>query len=183
MWRDIVGIVTQLLVASPKAWKDLYSEKRPQAEFLNSFLHPMFGLIALSTFLGYLLFSQNGNVESALKQTIIVIVAVYGGYLIASYLLNEFAEKFELEKNMLMFRKFVGYSSVVIYLVFLINPFFPSFVILWLLALYTVYLIYIGTIYFVKVNKDNQLNFTLLSTAVIMLTPLAIYMLFSVIIK
>ena len=183
MWRDIVGIVTQLLIASPKAWKDIYREKRPQAEFLNRYLHPMFGLIALSTFLGYLLFSLNGNVESALKQTIIVVVAVYGGYFIASYVLNEIAEKFDLEKNMPMFRKFVGYSSVVIYLLFLIIPFFTGFVILWLLALYTVYLIYIGAIYFVKVNEDSQLNFTLLSSAVIMLTPLAIYLLFSIIIK
>ena len=183
MWREIVGIITQLLVATPKAWKDIYREKRSLGEFLNRYLHPMFGLIAFTSFVGGLIFSSNGNIESALKQAIIGVVAVYGGYFIASYILNETAEKFSLKKNMPMFKKYVGFSSVVIYLLYLIIPFFPDFIILWLLALYTVHLLYIGAQYYLKVDKDNHLNFTLLSSAVILFTPAAINMLFSFIIK
>ena len=183
MWRDIFGIVKQLFIASPKAWKDIKRERRTQNEFLNRYLHPMFGLIALSSFVGELLFSQNGNVESALKQAIIAVVAVYGSYFIASYVLNETAERFNLTKNMPMFRKFVGFSSVVIYILYLIVPFFPNFVILWLLAIYTVHLLYTGAQYFVNVDKDNLLKFTILSSAVIMFTPAAINLIFSIIIK
>ena len=183
MWREIVGIITQLLVATPKAWKDIYREKRSLGEFLNRYLHPMFGLIAFTSFVGGLIFSSNGNIESALKQAIIGVVAVYGGYFIASYILNETAEKFSLKKNLPMFKKYVGFSSVVIYLLYLIIPFFPDFIILWLLALYTVHLLYIGAQFYLKVDKDNHLNFTLLSSAVILFTPAAINMLFSFIIK
>lgn len=183
MWREIVGIVTQLLVATPNAWKDIYREKSSQSEFLNSYLHPMFGLIAFTSFIGELFFSANGSVESALKQTIIGVVAVYGAYFIASYVLNETAEKFNLKKNMPMFKKYVGFSSVVIYLLYLIIPFFSGFIILWLLALYTVHLLYIGAQYYIKVDKNNHLNFTLLSSAVILLTPAVISLLFSIIIK
>ncbi len=183
MWRDIVGIVTQLIVATPKAWKDIYNDKRSHDEFLDRYLHPMFGLIALTSFIGELLFSANGNIESALKQTITVIVAVYGGYFISSYILNETAEKFSLNKNMPMFRRYVGFSSVVVYILYLIIPFFPDFIVLWLLALYTVHLLYVGAQYYVRVNEDNHLNFTLLSSAVILLTPAAISFLFSIIIK
>ena len=143
----------------------------------------MFGLIAFTSFVGGLIFSSNGNIESALKQAIIGVVAVYGGYFIASYILNETAEKFSLKKNMPMFKKYVGFSSVVIYLLYLIIPFFPDFIILWLLALYTVHLLYTGAQYYLKVDKDNHLNFTLLSSAVILFTPAAVNMLFSFIIK
>ena len=183
MWREIVRIITQLLVATPKAWKDIYSEKRSQGEFLNRYLHPMFGLIAFTSFIGGLLFSTNGRIESGLKHAITGVVAVYGGYFIASYVLNETAEKFCLEKNMPMFKKYVGFSSVVIYLLYLIIPFFSGFIILWLLALYTVHLLYIGAQYYIKVDKNNHLNFTLLSSAVILLTPAVISLLFSIIIK
>ncbi|MBF6597340.1 MAG: hypothetical protein ITF98_03840 [Fermentimonas sp.] len=183
MWREIVGIITQLLVATPKAWKDIYREKRSQGEFINRYLHPMFGLIALTSFIGGLLFSANGSVESALKQAIIGVVAVYGSYFIASYVLNEMAEKFSLKKNMPMFKKFVGFSSVVIYLLYLIIPFFPNFIILWLLALYTVHLLYIGAQYYLKVDKENHLNFTLISSAVVLFTPAALSLLFSILIK
>ena len=183
MWREIVGIITQLLVATPKAWKDIYREKRSEGEFLNNYLHPMFGLIAFTSFIGGLLFSTNGGIESALKQAIVGVVAVYGGYFIASYVLNEMAEKFNLKKNMPMFKKYVGLSSVIIYLLYLITPFFPDFIILWLLALYTVHLLYTGAQYYLKVDKDKHLNFTLLSSAVTLFTPAAINLLFSFIIK
>ena len=118
-----------------------------------------------------------------MKQAIIVVVAVYGGYFIASYVLNEVAEKFSLKKNMPMFKKYVGFSSVVIYLLYLITPFFSNFIILWLLALYTVHILYIGAQYYLKVDKQNHLNFTLLSSAFILFTPAAISLLFSIIIK
>ena len=183
MWREIVGIITQLLVATPKAWNDIYRENRSQGEFLNRYLHPMSGLIAFTSFIGGLLFSANGSIESALKQAIIGVVAVYGGYFIASYVLNETAEKFGLKKNMPMFKKYVGFSSVVIYLLYLIIPFFPDFVILWLLALYTVHLLHTGAQYYLKVDKENHLNFTLLSSVVILFAPAAISLLFSIILK
>lgn len=183
MWREIVGVVTQLLVATPKAWKDIYRERWSLGEFLNRYLHPMFGLIAFTSFIGGLMFSINGSIESALKQAIIGVVAVYGSYFIASYVLNEMAEKFSLKKNMPMFKKYVGFSSVVIYLLYLITPFFPNFIILWLLALYSVHILYIGAQYYLKVDKENHLNFTLLSSAVILFTPAAISLLFSIIIK
>ena len=183
MWREIVGIITQLLVATPKAWKDIYREKRSQGEFLNRYLHPMFGLIALTSFVGGFLYSASGSIESALKQAIIGVVAVYGSYFIASYVLNETEEKFGFKKNMPMFKKYVGFSSVVIYLLYLIIPFFPDFVILWLLALYTVHLLHTGAQYYLKVDKENHLNFTLLSSVVILFTPTAISLLFSIILK
>ncbi len=183
MWRDLVGIITRLLVATPNAWKKIYREKVTLDEFLYRYLHPIFGLIAFTSFVGELMFTPGGNFESALKKIIIAVVAVYGAFFISSYILNEMAEKFGLVKNMNMFKKFVGYSSVVIYLLYLIVPFFSNFIIIWLLGFYTVHLINIGAELYLKVDKSNKSNFSIISSAVILITPTAINLLFSILIK
>lgn len=99
MWRDIFITIAQLIVASPRAWKDVEKEKRTQHEFLYRFLHPIFGIIAFTSFVGGLWFVREGNVENALKGAIISVVGVYGGYFIAAYLLNEIAPRFGLSKE------------------------------------------------------------------------------------
>ena len=183
MWRDIFKTITQLIIASPKAWKEIDKENRSHDLFLNQFLHPLFGIIALATFIGGLWFTRGGNIEGALKNTIISVVAVYGGYLIATYALNELAPRFELSKNIPLFQKYVGYSSVVLYLLYIITPFFSGFIILWVIALYSIHIVYNGAIYLVKVKEGKRVNFALIASALILLSPAAIHLLFSITIK
>lgn len=183
MWRDIFITIAQLIVASPRAWKDIEKENRTQHEFLNRFLHPLFGIIALASFMGGLWFVRDGNVEKALKSSIISIVGVYGGYFIASYVLNELAPRFGLKKSMPRFQQFTGYASVVIYALFIITPFISELFILWLLALYTVFLVNSGTLYFLKAPKAKVTDFTVAASAVIILSPILIRALFTYLIQ
>jgi hypothetical protein len=183
MWRDIFVTIAQLIVASPRAWKEIRKEERTQSDFLSHFLHPVFGIIALATFLGGVWFTRNGDVESALKNTIIAIVAVYGGYYIASYVMNETAHRFGLEKNLPHFQQFAGYSSVVLYALYVIIPFLSDFFILWILALYTIHLVHTGAEFFKRVPQKARINFTILATALVVLSPALIQALFSFLIK
>lgn len=183
MWREIFLIITKLIVASPKAWKDISSENITVYEFINRFLHPIFGVIAATSFIGGLWISGEGSLENALKQSIISIVAVYGGYYIASYTINELAPRFGLEKNLPLYQKYVGFASAVIYLLYIVVPFFPGFIILWLCSLYTIFLVYNGAKSYLKVNNEKLVNFTLIASALIILAPAAIYHLFSISIK
>lgn len=183
MWRDIFITIAQLVVASPRAWKDLEKEKRTQHEFLYRFLHPIFGIIAFASFVGGLWFVRDGNVENALKSTIISVVGVYGGYFIASYVLNEVAPRFGLDKDLPRFQQFTGYASVVIYALFIITPFLPGLFILWLLALYTIYLVNSGAFYFMKVPKAKTADFTVAASAAIILAPVLVRALFSYLVK
>ncbi|MBK5194676.1 MAG: DUF1282 family protein [Proteiniphilum sp.] len=183
MWRDIFVTIAQLIVASPRAWKEIRKEERAQSDFLSHFLYPIFGIIALATFIGGLWFTRNGDVESALKNTIIAIVAVYGGYYIASYVMNETAHRFGLEKNLPRFQQFAGYSSVVLYALYVIIPFLSDFFILWILALYTIHLVHTGAEFFKRVPQKLRMNFTILATALVVLSPALIQALFSFLIK
>ncbi len=183
MWRDIFITITQLIVAPQKEWKNIEKGNRAHSEFLKQFLHPVFGIIALTSFIGGLWVKHEGNLESALKQSITCLVAVYGGYFIASYILNELSPRFGLEKNLPRFQQFVGYSSVVLYLLYIITPFFPDFIISWLLVFYTFHVVNTGAHNFVKVDEDNRVSFILVASALVILSPGAIHFLFSISIK
>jgi hypothetical protein len=183
MWRDLFVTVAQLIVASPRAWKELKKEEKTESDFLSHFLHPLFGIIALATFIGGLWFARDGDLESALKSTIITVVAVYGGYFIASYVMNEMAPRFGVEKNLPRFQQLIGYASVVLYAIYVIIPFLSDFFILWILALYTFHLVFVGAKCFINVPEKVRLNFTLLASALVLFMPMLIKAVFSLIIK
>ncbi|MDK2851989.1 MAG: hypothetical protein PWQ38_254 [Proteiniphilum sp.] len=179
MWRELFVTVIQLIVASPMAWKEIEREKRSHSDFLSRYLYPIFGLIALSAFIGGLWFTREGNLEVALKNSIISVVTLFGSYYIVSYILNEVAERFELKKNLTLFQLFTGYASVVMYLLFCLSSFISDFFILWLLALYTIHLVHMGSIHFLKVPAHKRGIFIISATALVILVPACIHLLFS----
>ncbi len=71
------------------AWKEIAKEERSLNNFIGRFFHPFIGIIALAAFVGGLWFAHDGGLQGALKNTIVSIVAVYGGFYIVSYALNE----------------------------------------------------------------------------------------------
>lgn len=183
MWKNILIVVIQLLASPQKAWKDLHAEEDDHNEFLNNFLYPIFGIIALTTFIGGLWFTRDGNVELGLKNAIIRIVTVYGGYYIASYFLDEMAPRFGLSKNSLRHQQFVVFSSVVLYALLVIMPLISDFFILWLSVLYTVYIVYTGAEIFMQVGEDKRMNFSVSATLLILLVPGLIHVLLTFLIK
>ncbi|MDD2512716.1 MAG: YIP1 family protein [Proteiniphilum sp.] len=183
MWRELFVTVAQLIVASPMEWKELDREKRSRADFLNRFLYPLFGVIALASFIGGLWFTRNGDLEHALKNSIISVVAVFGAYYIVSYVLNETAERFELEKDLFRFQQFTGYSSVLMYALYCVIPFLPGFFILWLLALYTIHVVHMGAVCFLKVPPLKRGAFIMVASGLIILVPTFIHALFSFILQ
>lgn len=174
MIRDIFFRIVQLITAPEKAWRTLFSEENELDYFLSRFLHPIFGFIALTSFIGGLWFTSEGNVQLALKNTIANVVAVFGGYFIASFFLNELAPRYGLIKNMPFFQQFVGYSSVALYAIYFIIPFIPYFFILWILAIYTLYIVYVGAPIYLRITEDQRMNFTIIATLFIVLSPLVL---------
>lgn len=179
MWKELFLTVAQLLVASPLAWKELKKEEQSQADFLNRFLYPLFGIIALTTFIGGLWFTRSGGLDTALKNSIVSVVSVFGAYYIVSYILNELAERFELAKNLFRFQQFTGYSSVVMYVLYCLSPFMSGFFILWILAIYTIHLVHMGAINFLNVPTHKRGAFIIVASALVIITPAAIHALFS----
>jgi len=183
MWRDIFVTIIQLIVASPAAWKEIDQEDRTQEGFTSHFLYPIFGIITLASFMGGLWFTRDGDLQVALKNTIVSVVAVFGGFYIAAYALNEAAPRFGQKKNLPRFQQFVGYSSVVLYALYTITPFLTDFFILWLLVLYTLYLVNTGAVFYLKVLPEKRVIFSIFASVLVVLTPTLIRVLFSFLTK
>ncbi len=117
------------------------------------------------------MFVPDGNVQTALKNAIISLVTVYGGYYIGSYVLNEFLPRLGISKDEPKVQQFVGYASALIYALFIILPFLSDFFILWIFALYTAYIVYTGYGLYIIGKEESRMSFTGVATALIILTP------------
>lgn len=82
MFKEIVLKITQIITNPEAAWRKLKGHENHES-FINRYLHPVFGVISLTTFVGGLWLVADGGLEIALKNTIISLVTVYGGYFIA----------------------------------------------------------------------------------------------------
>ena len=159
------------MITSPEVtWRKL-SDKKDHESFQNHYLYPIFGIVALTSFVGGLWFVTGGDLQVALKNTIINLVTIYGGYYIGSYALNEMLPKLGISKNETQVQQFVGYSSALIYALFIILPFLSDFFVLWLFAFYTsLYCIY-GYGIFIVGKEDMRNVFHWDSNCLCPLTP------------
>ncbi|MDD4728316.1 MAG: hypothetical protein PHN55_06155, partial [Dysgonamonadaceae bacterium] len=122
MIKEIVLLIIRIITTPEVSWRELSAEKNHDT-FLNRFLYPIFGVIALTSFIGGLWILPDGNLQSALKNSIINIVTVYGGYYIGSYIINETLPRLGIDKNEVLIQQFVGYASSLIYALFIVLPF------------------------------------------------------------
>ena len=182
MFKKIVSLILSMITSPEITWRKL-SAKEDHESFLNHYLYPIFGVIALTSFVGGLWFVSGGNIQIALKNTIINLVTIYGGYYIGSYILNETLPRFGVPKNESQVQQFVGYASALIYALFIVLPFLSDFFILWVFALYTAYIVYIGYGIFIEGREDARMYFTGVATASILLTPFIIKIILSFLIK
>lgn len=155
------------------AWEALSRKKvKDDDDFLSHFLYPMIGLIALAAFVGMLFTGREFDVVIALKSAIKALAVSAGGFFLASYLLNElWAFVFKRPRSMRLIQPFVGYASSLLFVIEIIQSFFPELIFLRIPALYTIYIIWAGAVNFLRVDNEVQLRFTTIASFVIIGTP------------
>ena len=112
-----------------------------------AFVYPMIGLCGLSVFIGSLLTNGWGGPQSfqiAMTNCCAVAVALFGGYFLAAYAINEMGTRmFGLHSNMPLTQQFAGYALVVSFLLQIVTGLLPDFrIIAWLLQFYIVYVVW-----------------------------------------
>lgn len=182
MLKEIILKIIQIITNPEASWRKLSAHKNHDS-FINRYLHPIFGVISLTSFIGGLWIIPGGDLQTALKSAIVSLVTVYGGYYIASYILNEILPRFGIPKDEPKVQQFVGYASALIYALFITLPFLSDFFILWIFALYTVYIVYTGYGVYIIGKEEHRMNFTGVATTLILLTPTVINGILSILIK
>jgi hypothetical protein len=127
------------------------------------------------SFVGVLFSVGKFDVQTALKIVIKQIAVYFGGFYLASLILSEFVIfRFMETKNRLLCERFVGYSSALLYAVAIVKSLFPGLFFLTLIVAYSVYMIWEGAVYYLKIKEEDMIKFTVFSSAIILLTPLLI---------
>jgi len=172
-------LISRLMMEPNKTWTELSeSKEKDNEDFYKSYLYPIFGIIALFSFVGILIGDKPEFLQTALKAVIKQLSVYMGGFYLASYIMSDYVyPKFKQEKNKLLCEKFVGYSSALVFAVAMVQSLFPSLFFLQILALYSVYLIWVGAIHYIKVDENNWVKFTIHSSFIVLLSPMLILLL------
>lgn len=183
MVKNILQTIYYFIASPRKGWRRISDKKVEQQYFINNFLFPVFGFTAITAFIGGMWIAENGGIHWALKQAIVVVSALFGGFYLVSYALNELFPKFGSGKNLNAAQPFVGYSSVVVYVLFFTMPLLPELHFLWFAAIYTLYIVYAGAGEFLHVVENKKLSFTVIASLLIVLVPISIKALLELLIK
>ena len=176
MFKDLFNTAILLIIKPSEAWKKLLAKQADDHEkFLSGYVYPFIGLVTLTSFAGILFTRKGFDLQIALKECIMVVMSMFGGFFIASWLSNEMWQKiFHRAPDMKLCQRFVGYSSSLLYCLTIALSLIPEFFFLRFLVLYTIYIVWEGAIPYMNVTEDEQLLFAGIATAIILGTPVVI---------
>ena len=176
MLKKLFKTAISLILKPSDAWKELSTKQSDDHEsFLSGYVYPFIGLITVATFAGFLFARREFDLQIALKESIVIVLSMFGGFFLASWLINEMWKKiFHQAHNMKLCQCFVGYSSSLIYSLHIVLSLIPEFFFLRILVIYTIYIVWEGAIPYMDVKEPEQLKFTGISTLIIILTPITI---------
>ena len=175
MFNEIYKQLTGLILTPGETWEKLSRQEEKQQTFLSHFIYPVIGLITLAAFLGVLFTRKEFDFEIALKITIRTFLSVSGGFFLGAYILNEvWKGAFKQAGNTYLCRMFVGYSSALMFVLNIVTALLPEFFFLNIVVLYTVYIIWEGTVIFMKANEKQRLKVTIITFFIVIVTPFVI---------
>ena len=180
-YKDLFNRVVLLISSPAKAWTEIECEEN-RKQVLSMFVYPLIGLCGLSVFVGTFIGNTAGvsAFQIAMTRCCATFVSLFGGFFLAAYLSNLLGNKMlkrgeEVEQN----RQFVGYSMVVIFALNIISGLFSISILHWILQFYTVFVVYEGARAFMKVDEENLTRYALIVSALVLLCPTIISMLFN----
>lgn len=182
-YKELFHIALQLISSPARAWEEIRLEEDRRKVF-TAFVYPMIGLCGLSVFIGSLWTMGWGGPQSfqyAMTQCCAVAVSLFGGYFLASYLINGLRVRmFMMDSDIPLTQQFAGYALVVLFMLKIIIGILPDFrVVSWLLQFYIVYVVWEGSAKVMQVAEKDRLSFTLLSSFLLIACPVVIEWMFN----
>lgn len=179
MFKELFNRLIAFIFKPVEAWQALSRKEESSEVFLSRFVYPLFGLMALSAFLGILFTRKEFDFEIALKSSIKILISSMGGFFLSVYILNElWRTVFKRAKDAKLMQRFVGCSSSLMFVLNIVLALLPEFIFLQMFVLYTAYIVWAGSGSFMKIEEGEQVKFTVWASVVIILTPTLISLFF-----
>jgi hypothetical protein len=173
MYKQLVILLFNFIVCPVKTWGERNEEQDSNNEhFFQSYLYPVFGIIALFSFAGILLHLKEWNVQIAIKQVIKETIPYFAGFYFSVFTLSRLSLKlFGTKLPLPVCEQFTGYASAAIYITAMIYVLFPFLPYIQILSIYTFYIVRQGAIHYLEISNKYLAKFTIFAGVLILLTP------------
>ena len=170
-----------MIVHPSKTWVRLSGKKNTSNDFFfRHYLYPVFGIITFLAFFGVFINEKKFDIQIALKSAISLSAIVFLGFHLAVFLLNETLIRwFGKGKQVVVNQKFVGYSTSLVYVLYMVQAVFPELFFFKIFILYTVYMIWESAETYMEIPEKDKMKFTVFVSVIVLLSPILIeYILF-----
>ena len=177
MYKQLVILLFNFIIHPERMWKKCGEEQDNGNEnFLKSYLYPVFGLIALFSFAGILLYLKKWNVQIAIIQVIKETIPYFAGYYIFVFILSGLSlDFFKVKLSQPVCERFTGYASAAIYATAMLHAFFPFFPYIQILSIYTFYIVRQGARHYLQIKEQHITKFTIFASILMLLAPVIIH--------
>lgn len=177
--------MVSLIFSPSRAWKEIESEGS-EIDVQVMYVFPMLGLCALISFLAS--FFSNLGTEMAqydiFRQAIInacmTVIPLFAVYMISIYIVrNMLKSLFGVSGNLSSVRKITGYSMTLMFVAYTVISFPVDFkILLWLVQVYTIYIIWEGCGCLFRLDDNKRLIFTFFLFSLLVLGGGLLYFIF-----
>ena len=179
-YKELFQRVVSLISTPGKAWDEIIERKEGRT-VVSKFVYPLIGLCGLSEFLGTLIGHDTSTIvfQLAMTRCCAVAVSLFGGFFLASYLLDKINNRWTKALISLeQMQVFVGFSMVVMFVLDIISGLL-SIKVINLILLYTIVVAFEGTRRWLHISEEKQTSFAIVSTIAILVCPAMIEFLFN----
>lgn len=181
-YKELFHRAFQLISSPASAWEEIRLEEDRQRVF-TTFVYPLIGFCGLSVFIGALFeygWAGPASFQKAMTDCCSIAVSLFGGYYLASYLINLMRVRFfGMDDDHLLVQQFSGYAMVVLFLLGILMGLFSDFTIVsLLLQFYTVYIVWEGCSIVLQVEEKERFRFTIYASLLLIGCPFIIQTLF-----
>jgi hypothetical protein len=165
-----------IILHPSKAWGKIASETRPVKDIRNSFLFPLIIMVAIFVFFGSLLFTNSHlsflySVFVGIKLFVLLFLVVY----VSAIIHKEITYALDLGRDFAVSFKIIVYSLSPLFICLMISHLFESLIFVNILALYGLYIFWIGSERILNPPEHKKMPMLIATT----LTVIALYIGFS----
>lgn len=174
MFRDMIMQLLELIANPKEAWSNIVKGSQEKEQFLNKMFYPLLGITALSQFWNCVDFSDF-NIQEVLQVTVVATMKFFLGYVLTVFLLNNLLPKmmgWSVERCKKTLDLYVGYLVCVLMATQIFINIMPSYNFLKFLPFYTIYVLWMGCIYYLKVEEERnqRILFSALASVILFLS-------------
>ena len=180
-YKEIFHRIVLLLSSPAKAWNEI-AERKEGRLVMPNFVYPMIGLCGLSEFGGAFIGREftPDVFQVALTQCCAVAVALFGGFFLATYLIDWMGRRwFGRTEPYDKVLEFVGNSMVVTFVLDIVSGLFSIMLLHWILQIYTFVVVFEGARQMLKVTEEKLTEYTVATTLIVLICPALIEFVFT----